>query len=361
VEALKAGGVDVSVEVVLTRPTITHLEETVALLIRLGVSSIRFRMLNRLGPAIQGYVSTAPRFGLMQPALEAAIQVAMNNGMPVQLQGLPECAIPGFADLHIPPPFLVLPEGVSASRQSRAPSGGCEGCPPECGGAPLDYVEVFGWTEFDSEAPWERAAVVDTHRPESGDSISWPPGRKGRQPATRVIEGIRQAEVANLGGDPMAGRAVALLGDTIAVRFPSSESTRGIRMRLVRAAQQGADVLQVVGTMDHPEALTLLREAQRLSFPTVVLTGDISALASKPKNQLFHLRGLSEIWIPTGAASKAVAEQIQTSANVPFRVMSPVDLGSAVPLFGDPGSTAVEHENENAWPQWLPNDVHCTI
>ncbi len=159
----------------------------------------------------------------------------------------------------------------------------------------------------------------------------------------------------------MAGRANVPLGDTIAVRFPSSESTRAIRMRMVRAAQQGADVLQVVGAMDHPEALTLLREAQRLSFTTVVLTGDISALASKPKNQLFHLRGLSEIWIPSDPASKAAAEQIQASANVPFRVMSPVDPGSAVPLFGDPGSTAVQHENENAWPQWLPAQVHCPV
>lgn len=359
VAALKNGGVDVGVEVVLTRPTITHLEETVALLIRLGVSSIRFRMLNRRGPAFQGYVSTAPRFGLMQPALEAAIQMAMNNGVPVQLQGLPECAIPGFRDLHIPQPAYVLPDGVLPPSVHPAPSGGCIGCPAECSGAPKDYVDVFGWTEFESEAPLPRVPPVDTPRPQSGDTILWPPGRKGRQPATRVFDGIRQSEVANLGGDPMAGRATAATEDTIAVRFPASEPTRAIRMRLVQAAQQGASILQVVGTMDHPEAITLLREAQRLSFPTVVLTGDIAALIDKPKNQLFHLRGLKEIWIPAGPENEELAQRIQTTASVPFRVMEPVELGDAVPLFGTPGSTAIQHESEKAWPQWAPAKVHC--
>jgi hypothetical protein len=359
VAALKDGGVDVGVEVVLTRPTITHLEETVAHLIRLGVSSIRFRMLNRRGPAFQGYVSTAPRFGLMQPALEAAIQMAMNNGIPVQLQGLPQCAIPGFQDLHIPQPSYVLPVGVSASPLHSAPSGGCEACPAECSGAPKDYVDVFGWTEFESEAALGRVPAVDTPRPQSGETISWPPGRNGRQPATRVVDGIRQAEVANLGGDPMAGRATATAQDTIAVRFPASESTRAIRMRLVQAAQQGATILQVVGTMDHPEAITLLREAQRLSFPIVVLTGDITALVDKPKNQLFHLRGLKEIWIPAGPENEDLAKRIQATASVPFRVIEPVEIGSAVHLFGAPDSTASQHENEKAWPQWAPAKVHC--
>jgi hypothetical protein len=130
-------------------------------------------------------------------------------------------------------------------------------------------------------------------------------------------------------------------------------------MRLVQAAQQGATILQVVGTMDHPEAITLLREAQRLSFPIVVLTGDITALVDKPKNQLFHLRGLKEIWIPAGPENEDLAKRIQATASVPFRVIEPVEIGSAVHLFGAPDSTASQHENEKAWPQWAPAKVHC--
>jgi hypothetical protein len=65
-------------------------------------------------------------------------------------------------------------------------------------------------------------------------------------------------------------------------------------MRLVRAAQHGASTLRIVGaSLQHPQAHELLREAQRLSFEQVEVSGDGRAFAEWSDTQLRHLRGLS--------------------------------------------------------------------
>jgi hypothetical protein len=310
-------GIDVSAEVTLTRPTMPYLEETVAWLVREGINSIRFRMLRRRGPATMEYITLAPRLGLLEPSLDAAIQLGLRNGVHIEVEGLPHCAVPRFPERRVLSPHWMVPEGVQRPRLELVFDNACQPCESKCEGAPSEYVELFGWTEFSTNTDTKRAEVVASDHPRSGDEVKAPPARAARGPATRVRNAIIQAEQPNLGGDPMAGRAQAKIPDCITIQF--DQDTRSIRKELVRVAQEGAHTLQIIGGMNHPEAHDLLREALRLSFPRVVLTADICGLETLPKNKLFQLRDLSAIWIPATEQNNELAGRIHAVTNVPIR------------------------------------------
>ncbi len=356
IATLQSAGVAVHAEVTLSRPTVPYLEETVAMLLHHNVQHIRFRMLRRRGDADQDFVTTAPRLGLMEPSLDAAVRLALRHEAEVELQDLPHCAIPGFRELHIETPRWVTPSGISAPDIPEPPAGGCRTC--TCLGAPADYVSTFGWTEFDGIQTDQPAAVSPVAHPQSGEPAVAPPPRSGRQPSTRVADAVRMSDHANVGGDPTAGRNAPEPTPLIAVRFPADEPTRSIRLRLVSAAQQGATTLQIAGAMDHPEALTLLRESLRLSFPRVVLTADLTGLESSPDNQLFHLRNLESIWTPDIDSSTDVAKRILATAKVEFHAIAKPESLPPVSLFAHPGTTASEFEDGHSWPQWTGNPVH---
>ncbi|MAY81835.1 MAG: hypothetical protein CL930_13780 [Deltaproteobacteria bacterium] len=128
-------GIDVSAEVTLTRPTTPYLEETVAWLVRFGVKSVRFRMLRRRGPATMEYITLAPRLGLLEPSLEAAIQLGLRHGLQIEVEGLPHCAIPRFPEVHVPTPRWMAPEGIELPSldmavDDHASPRGCTPCVP---------------------------------------------------------------------------------------------------------------------------------------------------------------------------------------------------------------------------------------
>jgi len=315
--ALQTNDVKVCAEVTLTRPTMPYLEETVAYLYRSGIREIRFRMLERRGASTDVYITLAPRIGLLEPAIEAAILVALRHDMKVTLHGLPHCATPRFHDLHRHDATVVLPEGMTAPESSATPTGGCDGCPPSCLGAPQSYVDLFGWTEFGSvrgEMPADNHAV---HKPESGPDVPAPPPRSNRTPSTRVNDAVAQSMRYDLNGDPIIGLPVHAPPAVVAVRFPANEPTRSIRKRLVQASQQGAETLQIVGDLNHPNALELLREAQRLAFSRVIFSGDVTGLTDAPANKLFHLRGLHLVQVPADKENLEMASRIHATASVP--------------------------------------------
>ncbi len=353
VQALLANGVAVSTETTLTRPTVPYLEETVAFLYRLGIRDIRFRMLERTGAAINYFVTLSPRFGLMEPSLEAGLQVALRHNMDVALVGLPHCAAPHFGALCLGKPNWLLPEGIHTPTTNEPSAGGCEGCPPRCPGAPRDYTSLFGWTEFSAA---RGATPPDNHavtKPLSGPDVPAPPPRANRTPATRVQDAIAQSQRYDLDGDPVIGLPVTEAPSVITVRFPANESARSIKKRLVQAGQQGASTLHIIGDTNHPDALALLREAQRLSFPMIAMSADLTGLKDLPNNALFHLRGIQQILIPNDEQNLKIAHQIAGVASVSTGVFLPL---SAVQVTEDlPGLWA-----RNDWPgephfAWVPN------
>lgn len=359
IPTLHQAQISVEAEVALARPTVPYLPETVAFLLRCGIRHIRFRSIHRVGPMDHNYVTTAARYGLMQPSLDAAMKAAIRAHATVEMLGVPECAIPGFSEFHIPPPRHLLAHGVALPYpDSGAPVAECPCKWDHCRGASQDYCELFGWSEFDSEASSETCSIRAVERPQSGEDAAAPPGRTGRQPTTRIADIVRLAGVDNVGGNPMAGRKAAPTPAVVAVRFPKAEPTRAIKMRLVQAAQQGAHTLQIAGEFTHPDSVELIREALRLSFPRVVLTGNLQGLSSATNRSLFKLRGLSEVWSLDTPESVAVAQRIEASAKVAYRTVKNPGNEDPVSLYGPAQSAATTFENGFSWPQWRPNAVH---
>jgi len=355
VATLQEYDVTVEAEVTVTRPTTPYLEETAAFLLSIGIKTIQFRMLRRVPGFDTVYVSTAPRFGLMQPSLDAAIRTVLRSGATVKLEGMPHCAIPGFKDLHVDPPAWLIPEGVTQPPEWPPPSAGCKGC--DCLGAPTGYVDAFGWTEFQSERADSPTPIMPVPQPASGDDAQPPPPRSGRQPATRISDVLRLSARANVGGDPLAGRSTQTPTDLIAVHFPREEHTRSIKKRLVEAAQQGAETLQVVGPLDHPDAFPLLREALRLSFPRVVVTSDLSHFSGLSNSDLFKLRDIASVWTTSEPESLEVAGRLQEKGGVEFSVVELPATIDPVLLFGTPDTQAVHGEAKYSWPKWTPKPL----
>ncbi len=110
-QACVRAGIPTEVEIALTRPTIGHLDETVALVTRLGARGVALRRLGAQGAA--GAASDAA-------------------GIPAWTEGVPACMAP--------------PERLRATPQARAP--GCADCPADCPGYPADYAERLGFAEL---------------------------------------------------------------------------------------------------------------------------------------------------------------------------------------------------------------------
>lgn len=131
-QACTRAGIPAEVEIVLTRPTIGHLDETVALVTRLGARGVALRRLTAQGTAAADFIALSPRLGLLSAPLEDAMAAADAAGVPAWTEGVPTCMAP-------------------ASRLRATPTGrtpGCADCPADCPGYPTDYAERFGLAEL---------------------------------------------------------------------------------------------------------------------------------------------------------------------------------------------------------------------
>jgi hypothetical protein len=110
----------------------------------------------------------------------------------------------------------------------------------------------------------------------------------------------------------MAGRHPNLRQDEIiSIELSPESPTRALRMRMVRAAQHGAQTLRIQGaSLQHPEAHSLLREAQRLSFERVELWGDGRPLDAWSDVQIRHLRGLHRLVLVHGDEDKDIVDRL---------------------------------------------------
>jgi MoaA/NifB/PqqE/SkfB family radical SAM enzyme len=316
------GGLAPEVEITVTRPTAPYLREAVDLFVRLGAKAVLFRRVTARGPAAGDDVALAPRFGLIVNELEDAAQAAVRSGMRVSVEGFPNCVGPGLAAFRVATDAVVwaLPTGPGWSflaPRFELPSGepGCARCPgrPECCQAPVDYVRRFGRTEIESESAvaFNPGALPPT--PLVGGEV-YPPFRAGRFPPARLSYVRLAARLPSLSGDPLVALRTTAVSSVYRTLFvaPSRvrpahlgdhpgpaepESTRGARVRLVKLAQHGAHTLRIAsaGTLAHPEAADLLREATRLQFSRVEVAGEASALDEFSDMQLRRLRGISRI------------------------------------------------------------------
>ena len=238
IRACAAAGLEVEVDLVVTRPSTHLLVELTELAIRLGAKRLRMRAVVSADCGEGWFVALAGRIGLIEPFLLGAVGVAKRAGVPVVLQDWPRCAFPGLGELPIE-----APSGPSLSS--------CAQC--TCTGMPSDYVAAFGWQEVHHGPP---GAI-----PPLGAPIH-PGPRGGRVPATRL---------AHL----QAVRAVAEAPALLQVALAEGTDRRLARTRLVRCSQELPEVLRLGPEWAvHPDGGPLIVDAMRLGLPVVEVVVD---------------------------------------------------------------------------------------
>lgn len=279
-------GMPVEAEVVVTRPTMPHLAETVDVLTRVGVRTISLRRLAAMDVEPAELVLLSPRLSLLVGDLEAAATVALQRRARLVLRDFPLCVAPRLARLFAHPDAEVwlTADGAVDARGQGGP--GCPSCPgaPRCAGAPADYVARFGWEELADPAPVAERVQEDVVaqqgvRPDGTMVLAWRGPRRVRCDAC---------------GDAPAGAAGHATAGEHATAGP--ESTRVVRARLVEAARFRPATLRLVGAelLAHPNAAALLFDAVRL-FPHVECAGEGSAVAKWSDVDLRRLKDLTRI------------------------------------------------------------------
>ena len=138
-------GLEVHVDCTPTRPSMGFLKETVGVLGRLGVSTMRFRRPRLEWMSSDDHVALSPRLGLLEPELRDAQNAAERLGMTVRWVGFSACSVTGlrgqrwhsdrWIDVHGTPLVPLIPSPTC-------------GCADTCIGLPGDYIQRFGWHEF---------------------------------------------------------------------------------------------------------------------------------------------------------------------------------------------------------------------
>jgi MoaA/NifB/PqqE/SkfB family radical SAM enzyme len=264
-------GMAVTAEVAVTRPTMSHLAETVDVLTRVGVRTISLRRLTAVDVGASEFAQLSPRMSLLADDLERAATTALQRRARLVIHDFPVCVAPRLRRLFAGSEreAWLTADGVVDTRVPNGP--GCPGCPgaPTCAGAPADYVSRFGWEEF-------------------ADS---------RVTALRVDESVTDQQSVQPSGTMVFSwrgpRRVSCQDCTDAHPTRSLESTRVVRARLVDAARYRPAVLRLVGAelLSHPAAAALLYDAVRL-FPRVECAGEASAVVGWTDVDLRRLKEL---------------------------------------------------------------------
>jgi hypothetical protein len=243
----RAADLAVEIAATVTRPTLPHLEELIALASRLGVERVTLSQLRWQGAPPEA-VTLAPRYGLVDAPLRQAIARAAREGVIVH-HDFPACAAPGAIEQRREPTYW---------RDAPRRMVHCANCPraPGCDGAPESYVARFGWSELPSAAVDERDATL------------------------RVTFGAPS---------PMA---CADCGDGVR----EVESTRAIRLRLVQAARRRPRCIRVTGpSLRHPAAAAMLRELTLLDLPRIEIAGEAAGLSEMSDADLYPLKGIAQL------------------------------------------------------------------
>ena len=265
-----AADLHVSVDIVVTRPTMPHLAETVLLTRKLGVRSVHLRRLRLHDCHPDHGLALSPRFAILGRHLEAAAAQATDN-VPVWLHDFPRCVCGAARDRCVPSNSIqwLMPAGTEPAQPMRelqtATGMGCHNCsgPPKCAGAPLDYTNRFGRDELRGPA------------------------------AVRLAENSANETTTMALANGVVHTQFGVFDDDGKPRFAA---TRDVRRRLVRIARSGARALRITSpSLSHPNAPALIREGLGLGFDRVSIAADGTALAAMTDADFFQLRQLHRV------------------------------------------------------------------
>jgi MoaA/NifB/PqqE/SkfB family radical SAM enzyme len=161
-ENLAALGVPIAADVLLTRATASHLDETVAFFADRSVRRFALWLLFAGDVSDGEHVAReVPRIADLVPALERAARVARERGVELVSFHTPPCTLPsGLRSLWLPARDLAMtvvdPGGHSFALEASPYEGGghieaCAGCmfagTGQCGGPRTDYLSLHGASE----------------------------------------------------------------------------------------------------------------------------------------------------------------------------------------------------------------------
>jgi hypothetical protein len=330
------GELSVVAELVLTRPTMPHLAETIEVLARIGVRAISVRRLTARDANGSELVPLSPRLALLEGSLAAAAAAALRQRVRLRIFDLPLCVAPRLRPLFAAPASerWIMPDGSLGSRTEAGP--GCATCPglPHCGGAPGDYVARFGWEELSHSESTAVRMAEDVKGQQAG---------RASQPMVFEWSGPHRIRC----------EACADSGEEGPRTQQSHESTRILRARLVQAARYRPAVLRLVGAdlLAHPQAADLVFDAVRL-FPHVEVAGEVSAVVDWSEQDLKRLKNLKRIdvalygpeaathdahcGIPGAfAAMQRAVERLRKSTNIAIGSYAILHDASQVPAFAE--------------------------
>lgn len=171
---LKALGLYVLTNTVVTRPSYRHLPEIARLLVSLGVDQFQLAFVHPVGTAGTEFREIVPRLELAAPYLRAALQVGLDAGRPAYTEAVPACLLPGYeacvAERIIPRTAIYDAEETIADYtryrldEGKAKGPACRECVHDagCEGPWREYPERYGWEEF---RPVRAAAAPEGARP----------------------------------------------------------------------------------------------------------------------------------------------------------------------------------------------------
>ncbi|MFO0683595.1 MAG: hypothetical protein U0234_16170 [Sandaracinus sp.] len=319
-------GLETEIEATLTRSTAPHVAELVALAEGVRARSVHLVRLAHRGPAARDTIMLAPRMALLEDPLDEALAAAIRARIALFVHGYPSCVAPRL-EARVRPSSdrshrFVSDDAWDAVARAYAVTYGarCPGCPgaPRCDGAAAEYVARFGAAELLSEMPREPRPTEPA--PSEGAPSSVAP-RAGRAPTTRLRDVRAVVRRAAVQGDPLIDRPRSVPPVLRVSLAPAETTTRVLRARLLRAAQEGAPIVRVSGGLDHPSLAALLREAARLPGPEVEVAGDLAPLGALADAQIFELQGivraLAAVFAPEDLErTRAILERLSRIAKI---------------------------------------------
>ena len=157
---VRAMGLPVLTNSVITKPNYRDLDRLAALLVELGVSQMQFAFVHPVGSAAEHYDEIVPRMSDVAEHLQRALGVARAAGVRVMAEAVPYCVLGEHADCvaeeHIPPTTVVdadvtIVDYERYRRQEGKRKGPeCARCAREaqCEGPWREYPERFGFDEL---------------------------------------------------------------------------------------------------------------------------------------------------------------------------------------------------------------------
>jgi len=154
-------GVPVITNTVITRSNFRHLPEIAELLTGLGVTQYQFAFVHALGSAATNFASIVPRMALVSPYVRDGLEVGRLAGVVARTEAVVACILPGYeehmAEWILPDASIFDATTVLESYRSyrltegKAKGPACDRCGWNawCEGVWREYVERYGWSEFE--------------------------------------------------------------------------------------------------------------------------------------------------------------------------------------------------------------------